>query len=314
MKATYLLRCVGSAVVLLLASIWIPIIGPFFSLLTPLPFLYYSAKYGLYEGAKMGAVSLLSVGVIANLLGTPEVLFLCLEFGFLGLLISEIYRREATFGQTVAWGTGLMLLLGIAILVVISISRRAGPLEMIVAYFREQLGATLKVYEAMGPEQEAALPAREYMNVLTDVVLKVYPALLVVGTGFVVWFNVVTSRALFRLGSLKYPDFGPTDRWRAPEPMVWGVIAAGFALFLPVGSIQWTATNALIVMLVVYAFHGLSIVLFFMNKHHVPPFIRFGVYFLIFFQQIFVVALALAGLFDQWIDFRKIQGRNTTST
>jgi hypothetical protein len=48
MKAHHVPRCVGPALALLLASVRIPIVGPFFSLLTPLPFLYYSAKLGVY--------------------------------------------------------------------------------------------------------------------------------------------------------------------------------------------------------------------------------------------------------------------------
>jgi uncharacterized protein YybS (DUF2232 family) len=88
--------------------------------------------------------------------------------------------------------------------------------------------------------------------------------------------------------------------------MVWGVIAAGFALFFPIASIRLLAINSLIVMSVIYVFHGLSIVLFFFNKYRVPKWARFGSYILIVFQQIFLVGLAFAGLFDQWIDFRKI--------
>jgi hypothetical protein len=36
---------------------------------------------------------------------------------------------------------------------------------------------------------------------------------------------------------------------------------------------------------------------------------RIGIYFLIIIQQLFLAVLALAGLFDQWIDFRKIHRR-----
>jgi uncharacterized protein YybS (DUF2232 family) len=108
---------------------------------------------------------------------------------------------------------------------------------------------------------------------------------------------------------MAYPPYGALDRWRSPELMVWGVIAAGFSLFLPFPRIRLLATNALIVMMAVYVFHGLSILVFYLNKYRVPPWIRFGVYFLIVFQQIFVIGLALAGLFDQWIDFRRIHSR-----
>jgi uncharacterized protein YybS (DUF2232 family) len=62
-------------------------------------------------------------------------------------------------------------------------------------------------------------------------------------------------------------------------------------------------------MMAIYLFHGLSIILFFLNKYNVPSWIRAGVYILIMVQQLFLGVLALAGLFDQWVDFRKIHRR-----
>jgi uncharacterized protein YybS (DUF2232 family) len=99
------------------------------------------------------------------------------------------------------------------------------------------------------------------------------------------------------------------DRWQSPEGLVWGAIIAGFALFFSSGGIESLAINVLIVLVAVYFFHGLSIVLFFLNKYHVPSWIRAGVYFIIIVQQLFWAILALAGLFDQWIDMRKIHRR-----
>jgi uncharacterized protein YybS (DUF2232 family) len=303
---------VVTATVLLIASGWVPFAGPFLSLLTPLPFLYYTAKFGLREGIKALLICLLAVGVIGNLLGFPQVVFLCLEFGILGLVISEIYARELTLGRTILWGTGLMLLLGFVILTGIGLTKNMGPIELVMGYLQSNVKGTVGVYEHMGGGQEKAVQLRHFAKTFMEIIARIYPSLVIVGTGFVVWLNVVLSRHVFRLGNLRYPQFAPTDRWWAPEYMVWGVIAAGFSLFLPVSGIRWVAINALIVLLSVYVFHGLSIVLFFLNKYRVPSWIRLGVYFLILFQQIFLLLLALAGLFDQWIDFRRVRHRKNS--
>jgi uncharacterized protein YybS (DUF2232 family) len=303
---------VVTATVLLIASGWVPFAGPLLSLLTPLPFLYYTAKFGLREGIKALLICLLAVGVIGNLLGFPQVVFLCLEFGILGLVISEIYARELTLGRTILWGTGLMLLLGFVILTGIGLTKNMGPIELVMGYLQSNVKGTVGVYEHMGGGQEKAVQLRHFAKTFMEIIARIYPSLVIVGTGFVVWLNVVLSRHVFRLGNLRYPQFAPTDRWWAPEYMVWGVIAAGFSLFLPVSGIRWVAINALIVLLSVYVFHGLSIVLFFLNKYRVPSWIRLGVYFLILFQQIFLLLLALAGLFDQWIDFRRVRHRKNS--
>ncbi|MFH1489458.1 MAG: YybS family protein, partial [Pseudomonadota bacterium] len=285
MKINDVLGCVCSAGILLFASAWIPFIGPFFSLLTPLPFLYYATKLGLLQGLKVVAASVVIIGLIAKVAGAPQIIFLCLEFSLLGLIISEIYRRGQSFGFTVFYGTGLMLLVGAVILSLISLSRGMGPLDLILGYFKNNLNEAIGIYENSDMDHEKITQLREYAKIFTYVISKIYPALVVVGTGLVVWLNVLISKPLFRMGKLKYPEFGPLDRWRAPETMVWGVIAAGFSLFLSVAGVKYLAINALIVMLVIYVFHGLSIVLFLLNKYRVPQWMRVGAYFLILFQQ-----------------------------
>jgi len=309
MKFTHVMGCAGSATLLLFASAWIPFVGPFFSLLTPLPFLYYTTKLGIHQGLKMMGITIVIVGLISKLEGYPQLIFFCLEFSLLGLIISEIYKREFTFGLTIFLGASFMLLLGAISLFLVGLSKKMGPLELILDYFQSNLAETIKAYENTGLDQEKVIHLEEYGKVVTNLVTKIYPALVIIGTGFVVWLNVVISRPLFRRGKVKYPDFGPMDRWQSPEFMVWGVIAAGFALFLSRTGIKLLAINSLIVMSVIYVFHGLSIVLFFLDRYHVPRWVRFGVYLLIIFQQIILLGLAVAGLFDQWIDFRKIHKR-----
>ncbi len=313
MKVQDVLGCAASAIVLLLASALIPLVGPVFSLLTPLPFLYYTTKLGLYQGAKVVLITVLAVGVIAKLAGYPQIIFLCLEFSLLGLIISETFRREFTIGFTIFWGTICMLIIGAVILGIIGLNRNMGPLALILDYFQHNVKETVQSYETMGWDQEKILQFQEYLKILIKVITMIYPALMIVGTGFVVWINIVISRPLFRLVNLDYPHFGPMDRWRAPELMVWGVIAAGFSLFLSIPVVRLIAINGLIVMLTIYVFHGLSILLFFLNKYRVPSWFRIGIYFLIFFQQIFLIVLAMAGLFDQWVDFRKIHIKKSVS-
>jgi uncharacterized protein YybS (DUF2232 family) len=309
MRLHDVLGCVGTATILLLASALIPLVGPFFSLLTPLPFLYYSTKLGMNEGVKLVCVTILVTALVSAFLRYAQMIFFCLEFSLLGLIIAETYRRKWNIGYSVLVATCSLLIIGLIVMAVAGLRKNMGPLEMIYQYMQDSLRQTVQVYEHMGAGPEQAKVFREYLTIVTDIISKIYPSLLIIGTGFVVWFNIIVSRPIFQMRHLTFPPYGALDRWRSPEFMVWGVIAAGFSLFLPLPHIGLLAINALIVMMTVYVFHGLSILVFFLNKYRIPPWIRFGVYFLILFQQIFVIGLAMAGLFDQWIDFRKIHSR-----
>ena len=311
MKAHHVLGCVGTALALLLAFFWIPVVGPFFSLLTPLPFLYYSVKLGVSEAVKLTCISILAAGFIAAITRQVQFLFLCLEFSVLGLILSEIFRRKPPIGTSVLLGTCFVLLIGFLALAVAGLRRNLGPLEMAYAYLLESLETTARIYTQAGADPEQAGEFQEYLKALKEGMALIYPSLMVVGSAFVVWLNVIMSRPLFRRRNLEVPDLGTLDRWQSPELMVWGLIAAGFSLFLSISPLRLVAVNALVIMLAIYFFHGLSILLFYLNKYRVPPWIRFGVYALILLQQILVIGVTMAGLFDQWLDLRRIHQKKT---
>jgi len=312
MKMTDMLGCVGGVSFLLLASAWIPFLGPFLGLLTPLPFLYYSTKLGFYQGVKVSALAILTIGLISKLIGHPQVLLLSVELGSLGLALSELFRRRLRLGQTIFFATAFMLIMTFGFLFFLGLSRNMGPLEMMLNYLQSNLEVVIKAYEEMGMSQENVIELEALGKALMDSISRFYPSIMIIGAGFAVWLNFVIAKPLFRMGNLEYPDFGPMDRWQAPDCLIWGVIASGFAFLLSSGGIKLLAVNALIVVLTVYLFHGISIILFFLNKYHVPPWMRIGIYFFIIIQRLFLVVLALAGLFDQWVDFRKIH-RSTNS-
>ena len=90
MRSIDALGCVGSAIILILASAWIPLLGPFLSLLTPLPFLYYATKMGLLAGLKIAVITGIVVGLITNMAGYPQLLMLYLELSMLGMVMAAI--------------------------------------------------------------------------------------------------------------------------------------------------------------------------------------------------------------------------------
>jgi uncharacterized protein YybS (DUF2232 family) len=279
------------------------VLGLFTSLLTPLPFLYYTTRLGLRDGLKIAFVTLLFVGLLSNLAGDPQMMISCFESGLLGLILSELYRRGFTLGLTIVLGTGSVLIVSVLFLTLVTSSENMGSTEMNPESLDSRKEEVIQAYKDLGFDEDKAI---QIQRVMEDIVLKIYPAMFILGTALYVGLIVLLSRLLFRFKDLPYPDFGPMDQWQAPELMVWGVIVTGFAFFLTTGSIKLFAINALIVMVAIYVFHGLSIAQFFLNKYHAPLLGRIGVYLLIFILPYFLVTLAFAGLFDQWADFRKL--------
>ncbi|MBN1625750.1 MAG: YybS family protein [Deltaproteobacteria bacterium] len=306
MKTANIIGFAGSVILLLSISVWMPVIGPFFSLIIPLPFIFYFYRLEIKEGLINGVIILFIVWLTGKVTGHPYMFLICLEFGIVGLVVSELFKRRLSIGATVFWGTAAMLFMGAIFLFLTGMSEGSGPFDMILGYLKAGLDQTVGIYEQSGIEQEKLEQIRQALDLLGRLIARIFPALVIVSTGLVIWLNVILSRPVFRLGRLDYPPSGDADRWRAPEFLVWGIIVSGFALFLPSTGIKFVAENLLVVLSVIYVFHGLSVLMFFFNKYRIPGWARAGIYFLILLQQAFLVMLAFVGLFDQWADFRKI--------
>ncbi len=313
MTISNILGCTGSVIFVLLVSVGIPFFGPLLSLLTPLPFLFYSSKLGLKEGIKVCLAALLALGIFANLLGGSDLAFYYLPLGVTGIILSELFKRGYSYSRTIFWGTLLVLLVGFAFMLFLSIEKGETPIEIIDTSLQENVDIIVGIYEKEGLEPEKVAHLKEFGSLLLNLFKRIYPAIAVISAGFIVWLNVVISKPLFRSKGIRYPDLGRADMWRAPEFLVWGLIGAGFIMLLPRSALNSAALNMLIIISVIYVFHGLSIVLFFFKKYNVPALSRYVIYLLIILQQLSMIILALMGLFDQWIDFRKIHVKARTT-
>jgi uncharacterized protein YybS (DUF2232 family) len=309
MKTANIIGLAGSVILMLSIFLWIPVIGPIFSLILPLPFLFYTSKMGLKEGIIAAIITFLAVAAFGRLIGQDYLVLFCIELGIAGILLAELFKRHLPIGAIVLWGTASVVLMGVASLCVIGGLKGQGMNDIIQVYLQTNIARIGEIYDQSGLEKDKLDQIKQALDLFGRVVVRIYPSLIIVGTGFVVWMNVVLSRPLFRVARMPYPDLGAPDRWHAPEMMVWGIIAAGFGFFLPVTGIRVVAENLIVVLSVIYLFHGLSIMLFFFNKHSIPRWARTMIYLLVIIQQLFLVLLAVAGLFDQWVDFRRLHKR-----
>jgi uncharacterized protein YybS (DUF2232 family) len=87
---------------------------------------------------------------------------------------------------------------------------------------------------------------------------------------------------------------------------VWGVIGCGLIMLFPAAGIRLIGVNGLLVLLTIYFIQGIAIVSFYFEKKRLPRTIRVILYTMIAFQQLLLLIIICIGLFDMWINFRKI--------
>ena len=87
--------------------------------------------------------------------------------------------------------------------------------------------------------------------------------------------------------------------------LVWPVIMTGSLLLLPEERLNTLGLNAGLVLLVLYLSQGLAIIASLMQRWSLSLLVRTIIYSLLFMQIYGFVLVAVLGLADVWVDFRK---------
>jgi uncharacterized protein YybS (DUF2232 family) len=241
------------------------------------------------------------------MVGSQATLLNLFLLGSLGPILSEVLRKNYSIEMTVLYSTMLLLALGLIFLFYFSATEWKGPLTLIESYIADVVKENIDMYSQLSGSYEQTELLRKNAADITRFLTNLLPALVLAGTTFFVWLNVLLGRFLFQRHGMWYPDFGDLSRWKIPDKIVWFLIVSGILVLVPVRVIRIVGLNILIILLFFYLFQGLSIINFYFNKKNMPMFVRVFCYVLIFVQQFFLLLVVGLGLIDVWADFRKLE-------
>nr|NIQ01033.1 DUF2232 domain-containing protein [Nitrospinaceae bacterium]NIR55072.1 DUF2232 domain-containing protein [Nitrospinaceae bacterium]NIS85481.1 DUF2232 domain-containing protein [Nitrospinaceae bacterium]NIT82319.1 DUF2232 domain-containing protein [Nitrospinaceae bacterium]NIU44537.1 DUF2232 domain-containing protein [Nitrospinaceae bacterium] len=159
------------------------------------------------------------------------------------------------------------------------------------------------------PEDLAAL--REYIDQTTPLLISIFPGFLIVCSLVAAVLNYLAVRYLrLKFYSGVYFQNADVSRWVLPDGMVWLLIFAVGSQFLGEGLPRTVGLNGALVLVTLYFFQGLAIVLHILKAKAFPRFVWVIVFALIALQPMMMGLVIGIGLFDIWLDFRKV--RTTT--
>lgn len=295
---------VTATLVIFSIAVFMPVVGFIFSMFIPLPVLFYRAKLGRRHGMIIPLVAMMVMGLVLGGL-TIDVLFFA-GLMLLGFAMSEMFEKALSIEMTVVATCGIVLGAGLAIILLYGLANDTGIIALVSAYVATNLELSLKLYQGIGIPQETIDTIANSLERIQYVLVRIMPSLTMASTLFVSWTNLIAARSIMLRRGLAFPNFGRLNRWRAPEPLIWGVIGCGIVMFIPITGIRLIGINGLLILLTVYFIQGIAIVSFYFEKKKLPRAIRVVLYVMIAFQQLFLLAVICIGLFDMWINFRKI--------
>ena len=291
--------------VTLLIVVLIPFVGPLAVIMTPLPIVYFFFRLGRMQGALALTIAFLIASAVLLLTGDRTNITVLAMICFTGAMLAEVLARRYPAERTFIIASLAVFFCGSAVLLAVSALSGVAPWQILGNHVQGILGEHLRISEQLNISADQIALIRENAQEIVRFFVAIFPALALSGAVLTVWVNVLAARLLLKHQNYGFPEFGDLSLWKAPERLVWLLIAAGVMMLLPLEVIDSVGMNFLIVCCLVYLLQGLAIVSFFFKRKRVPTLLRWLFYLLIAVQQYMVILVIAFGLFDLWIDFRK---------
>jgi uncharacterized protein YybS (DUF2232 family) len=289
-----------------LAGAAVPVLGGIAMLFAPAPVLGCAVGFQrpLWRVAGVIALSTALIGLGAGPMAAGAY---ALTIGLEAAVMCYMIERHQPFEFIVLCTTGSLVVAGT--LAAFAVAGSPGALaqglhnELLNGMARgEKFYKTLGIDAAISPDMRASV---------VDVALRLSPALAALSIAFAVLVNLgVFWRISGRQQRVGYMLFGDLVRWSTPEWLIWVLLVSGFGLFIPIAPLGTIALDCFICVAAVYFCQGLAIMAFYFKVLAMPPLARGLIYFVTVVQPVLAVLVCAVGIFDLWIDFRRLKPPN----
>jgi uncharacterized protein YybS (DUF2232 family) len=279
----------------------IPLVGGILLMLAPAPILVYAVGRSR-PNLRASVAVLLATALVTALAGLFGGLEYLVSFGLATAITCYMIERRLSFELITAVGAGAM----VAASAVVTLVVVGGPDALIKTVHdllaqgmaRGQEFSKLLAMPPVPPDTQASV---------ISLTMRLLPAFAILIAASSMLLNLRVFGRWTGPQRLTYNLFGDLSRWSAPDWMVWLLLASGFGLFIPVGAVSDIALNGFVCVAAVYFCQGLAIVGFYFQTLGVPSIVRGIIYFVVFAQPVVSAIVCTAGVFDMWIDFRRLK-------
>ncbi|CAO0821758.1 DUF2232 domain-containing protein [Desulfarculales bacterium] len=300
-----------ASVLLFIAPWFIPGLGVLWVIWTPLPLIMAYRLRGPIPGRLALGLALAGGLMLGQVFDAKVDGLYFLFHGAIVLVLGEApYRRV---GEPLALGLSAMagVTAGAALLLWAGLSPGNESLEVWWAVWQQEMDTFMAASRQAGMDSESLRELRSALVQTGRLVWRLAPGTLCAGSLVLAWSNLLMARTLTRRLKPQEPPPEPLTRWQAPERLVWLLIAAGGVTWIAEGWLSWAGLNALLPLAVIYFLQGIAVMAYWLEKKKAPRMLRAGLYALVAVEVFLALLVALAGLFDLWFNFRRLNSKQS---
>lgn len=249
-------------------------------------------------------------GIIGNSVYVGGLFFI--EASGVGFLMFTLFKSKKSGWKIIGFSTLIALLLSALLFIMILAVKDIDFPARAQMIIDQATGKIVEFSKSRGAGEKEVAQLQEFSRQMHGLLRFLWPALIIGAVWTCIYF-VYNSAVYF----LKYFGFNQERKlsfsvWRCPEWLVWGFIVSSGILvgrqnlqFLSSQVIYIFSLNVFMLISYVYFLQGLSVTAFFLQATKVGPVMRTIFYTLLLLQGIFWIVLALVGVLDQWMNWRR---------
>jgi uncharacterized protein YybS (DUF2232 family) len=291
--------------VLLFLAALVPAFSLMIGVLIPVPLTFVYIHFGRRSGLALLALIFVA---LYSLMGPKQAALFFTEYAVLAGLMAETIRFRFSFDKCVLLSAMASALLSIALLVFVFTDREATLLE----FFHEQIDGhfaqSIESLKAMGDKPEELKMVQDFAAKASGSLALAYPAFIFFGSFITALINYYSIRFLWaRIYSYNLFNEMRFSGWVLPDKVIWVLIGSSALFFLTDNVLATIGINFLLIAMAAYFFQGLAIIIYFLESRNVPVFFWVLIFFVIIIQPLLVGASIGLGVFDAWMDLRKVR-------
>ncbi len=300
-----------ASLMLFVAPWFIPVLGALWVIWTPLPLILAYRQRGLKAGRLALGLTLAGALLMGQVFSVGAGGLYFLYYAAMVLVLGEAPHHRV--GEPLALGTAALagVAAGVVLLLLSGLVPGSESLAVWRAAWHQELDTFMAASRQAGMDAESLEELRSALVQTGRLILRLAPGILCAGSLVLAWANLLLARILGRRLKPLEPPPEALNGWQAPERLVWLLIAAGGLTWVGEGWVSWAGLNALLPLGVIYFFQGMAVVAFWLEKKNAPRMLRAGLYALVAVEVFLALLVALAGLFDLWFNFRRLDSKQS---
>ncbi|MGG0203672.1 YybS family protein [Bacillus mycoides] len=245
---------------LLLISMYVPILGTVVTFALPLPFILLTIRYRLSNAFIVFTAALFITVIVSQ----PMNLVKTTMFGLIGIVLGCMYKKRKKPVETLMAGT-LVYLIGIMLIYVASIKFfNMDLMKQMQNMFNESMAQSEKIVTAAG--MPISKEQKELFTQFNDVLQTLFPSLLVMVSVCFSWITVMISGSVLR--KLKH-DVIPWPKFKdiqLPKSIVWYyvifILLSTFIKVEPTSYSHMVFSNLYVIFALLLVLQGLTFIAF----------------------------------------------------